>query len=176
MKHKLSIYLAGGMESSSNLGAQWRTNLTPILEELGLEVLNPVLFEPMQLKGLQPRKLPEFCTNADGKKIKVNHWHDLKHATEPHLYARFLKYMRRIIKYDINIVRNEADYVICYWNETTAKGAGTHAELTEAFLSNKDVYCVMQANMPAWARACCTRIFKTFDDLRGFLAQEFGEE
>lgn len=176
MKQKLSIYLAGGMEASNNLGAQWRENITPLLEELGLEVLNPVLFEPKQLKGLQPRKLPEFCTNDEGKKVKVSHWHDLKNATEPHLYGRFLKYMRRIIKYDINIVRNETDSVICYWSETTAKGAGTHAELTEAFLSNKEVYCVAHANMPAWAKACCTEIFKTFEELREFLTSEFGEE
>ena len=176
MKKKLSIYLAGGMEASNNLGADWREKITPVIENLGLEVLNPVKFEPAQLKGLRPRNLPDTVTGANGKQIKVSHWHDLKYATEPHFYKRFLTYMRRIIKYDIGIVCKEADYVVCYWNDTASKGAGTHGELTYSFMENKPVYCVATKEMPAWAKACCTEIFESFDRLNNFLADEFGED
>jgi hypothetical protein len=166
MKKKLSIYLAGAMEKANKLGSEWREAVTPFLEDLGLEVLNPVLFEPEQLRGLQPKRLPEGYT----------HWHDLRHASDEHLRVRFKKYMRRIINYDINIVKSEADFILVLWDESAAKGAGTHAELTEAFLHNKPVYCVEYSPLPAWAYACCSHIRKNWDEMYKLLAQEFGDE
>lgn len=170
---KLKVYLIGAMEAAPKLGAGWRNKLTPFLVELGLEVLNPVEFEPEQLKGLQPNRLPDSFITTTGTKKVPKFWHDLKLAKEPRLYNRFLKYMRRIIHFDINVVQNEADYIICHWDEATGKGAGTHSELTTAFLRNIPVYCVKDGPMPAWAMACCTEIFDNFDDLKEFLKEEF---
>jgi len=172
-RKKLTAYLASGMENSKNLGAGWRAQITPFLEGLGLEVLNPCEFEPFQLKGLKPNRLPDVYTSLNGEKIKPKHWHELKNASENHLYDRFLKYMRRIIKYDIGIVERETDYVICFWDETTGKGAGTHSELTAAFMHNVPVYCVATCSMPAWAKACCTEIFLDFEALKTFMRDEF---
>ena len=173
---KLKVYLAGAMEKAQDLGAGWRKEITPFLEqELQLDVLNPCEFEPHQLKGLQPNRLPEFYTDLHGQRVKPKHWHELKNASEKHLYNRFLKYMRRIIQYDINVVRYQANIVIVYWDECTGKGAGTHSELTDAFLNNVPVYCVAQSEMPAWTKACCTEIFLTFDALKEFLRDELGE-
>lgn len=173
MDSKMRVYLAGSIEAEPDLGNGWRKDMTPFLEELGFEVLNPCMFEPQQLKGMQFNRLPEFFTDLYGNKIKPTHWHQLKNASERILYNRFLKYMRLIIKFDINVVRNNTDFVIVYWNESACKGAGTHAELTEAFLSNIPVYCVATVNMPAWAKACCTEIFLDFNGLREFLNIEF---
>ena len=83
--------------------------------------------------------------------------------------------MRRIIRFDINIVENEADFIIVHWSEGTAKGAGTHAELTSAMLHGKPVFCVTDCEMPAWAMACCSEIFDTWSELYAFLGEEFGE-
>jgi len=173
MSKRMVVYLAGAMEKAADLGAGWRNELKPILEKLNLEVRDPCEFEPQQLKGLQPKRLPDYYTDLTGKKIKPKHWHELKNASEKHLYNRFLKYMRRIIHYDIKVVRHVADYVIVYWNEATSQGAGTHAELTEAFLKNIPVYCVAHSEVPAWAKACCTEIFLSFDDLKEYLKEEF---
>jgi hypothetical protein len=157
------------------MGVGWRAELTPFLDELGFEVLDPSVFEAKQLKGLRPGRLPDYCTNLEGKRIRVKHWHDLKNASEQHLYARFQKYMGRVIKYDIRIVRNESDNVIVFWDDATARGAGTHAEITEAFLKGIPVYCVAKADMPAWAKGCCSAIFLNFDALKDFLKDEFGD-
>jgi len=66
--------------------------------------------------------------------------------------------------------------MIVLWNEAASKGAGTHAEITEAFLSNIPVYCVAESDIPAWAKACCTEIFLDFSSLKEFLKQEFDME
>lgn len=175
--NQLTVYLAGAMEAADNLGSGWRNKLTPFLRnDLRLKVLNPCEFEPEQLVGLQPNRLPEYFTDLFGQQIKPKHWHELKNASEPHLYKRFLKYMRRIIHYDIKIVETQTDYVICYWNEQTGRGAGTHSELTSAFLKNIPVFCVATCTMPAWAKACCTEIFLDFNNLKKFLREEFDFE
>lgn len=176
MSRKLTVYLAGAMEASNDLGAGWRAELTPFLQKCGLTVLNPCEFEPEQLKGLRPGRLPDYFTDLHGNKVKPKHWHELKSASEPELYARFLKYMRRIIHYDAKIVSQESDYVICLWNEAAGKGAGTHSELTLAFIHGIPVYCVATCTMPAWAKGCCTDIFLTMDALRAKLRDEFDVE
>ncbi len=166
MKNKLSIYLAGAMEKADKLGEEWREAVTPFLEDLGLEVLNPVLFEPHQLRGLQPKRLPEGYT----------HWHELRHAPEKYLQRRCRKYMHRIIHYDVTTVVQNADAVLVLWDEATSRGGGTHAELTYAHTNNIPVFCVEEFPMPTWPWACCTHITNTWAEMYGFLAQEFGDE
>ncbi len=168
-KSKLpTAYLAGGMEAEKALGAGWREVITPKLDAMGYEVLNPCLFESQQLKGLHTNRLPDTITTASGNVVSPKHWHELKHATrDSDEYKRFKRYMQRIVRYDLNIVRNETDVVICNWTKGTAKGAGTHSELTVAFESGLPVLAVVQTgvDMPAWSQACCTSIFTTFEDL-----------
>ena len=172
---KLKVYLCGSIEASPDGGKGWRVELTPFLESLGLEVLDPCVLENDKLKNFQPNRLPDYYTDLDGKKIKVLHWHQLKNSKETHLYDRFLKYMRRIIKYDLKLVE-DADYLIVYWDEKTGKGAGSHSEVTWAFMKNIPVYCVASVDIPAWGKACMQKICLTFDDLKKFLQEEFGDD
>jgi len=165
---QLTIYLAGGMENSKNLGAGWRNRLTPKLELMGIKVLNPCEFEQEQLKGLKTKMLPEKFRSAEGKIVRPKHWHQLKMAPrDSHLYKRFKRYMQNIIRYDIYVVTECTDFVVCYWNEDTGKGAGTHSELTTAFMNDIPVYVILEdgASFPAWAQGCTTEIFDNFDDL-----------
>lgn len=171
---KFTVYLAGAMEAASDLGEGWRSEITPFLKELDMEPLNPCEFEPQQLKGLRPNRLPEYDTQL-GKQVKITHWHQLKNSDDPARYARFVKYMKRIISYDIGVVKYHSNIVVVLWDEATAKGAGTHAELTAAFLHNVPVYAVAKCDMPAWSKACCTEIFLTMDELKEFLKNEFSD-
>lgn len=173
MKNKLTIYLGGSIEMAKDLGVGWRESITPFLEDLGLEVLDPTLLEFGQFKGLRPKRLPDSLETRKGETISPTYWHDLKHAKDERLQKRFLKYIRRIIKFDMGVVRNEADYLLCYWDNATARGAGTHAEITEAFLHNKPVYIVEKAELPAWIRGCATKVFSNFKDAQEFLSEEF---
>ncbi len=173
-RKKLTAYLAGAMEAAANLGAGWRIEITPFLEGLGLEVLNPCEFEPHQLSGLRPNRLPDFYTDGlTGEKRKPNHWHEMKNAVEPNLYSRFVKYMQRIIRYDINLVKEGTDILIVFWDENAGKGAGTHAEMTVAHLNNIPVYCVADCDIPAWLKATCSEIFLDFDALKAQLTEDF---
>ena len=174
-KRKLTVYLAGAMEASADLGSGWRSEISPFLESLNFEVLNPCNFEPHQLKGLQPNRLPEYYTdNLTCKQIKPKHWHELKNASEKHLYDRFLKYMRRIVQYDMNLVNNGTNVLIVLWNEEAAKGAGTHAEVTAAYLKNIPIYCVAECDIPAWLKACMSEICLDFEALKATLTEDFG--
>jgi hypothetical protein len=176
MNKRIKVYTAGAIEAASDKGKGWRDELTPFLENLNMEVLDPCKFEPQQLKNLRPNKLPEFYTDLFGNKVKPKHWHELKNAKEPHLYARFKKYMERIIRFDINIVQNEADILIVYYDERCRFGAGTQSEITYGFMSGKAVYIVAAIDIPAWAKGCATEIFLSFEALREFLSEEYGKE
>lgn len=162
---KLSIYLAGGMEAEVALGAGWRSIAAKELH-MDFEVLSPVEFEPKQLAGLRPNILPKEFEDRLGNKITPKHWHELKKAKHgTRLYDRFITYMHRIIRYDINIVEKETDIVLCNWTPGTAKGAGTHAELTAAFLADVPVYIIEcpESPIPAWALGCSTFIFSDLE-------------
>lgn len=172
----MKCYSIGSMEYAENLGADWRENLTVFLNKYGIKHLNPCLFEEQQLKGLRPNKLPKSVVNRfTGEELVPTHWHQLKLAQEPHFQERFLRYMRRIINYDIKLLTTEANFAVCYWNSHASRGAGSQSELTYAYLHNIPIYCVEEVAMPAWALGCCTKVFKNFEELYEFLDEEFGD-
>lgn len=99
------------------------------------------------------------------------------HVFDPYVFqpsAPTIVKMRRIIQFDIRMVTRHTDLVVVLWDKGCRGGAGTHAELTYAFLNNIPVYCVKLAKMPKWARACCTRVFSGFTPLIGFLGRKYG--
>lgn len=186
-----SVYLCGAMEAAANLGAGWREDITPfVIDELGHKVLDPCKLEDEKLKGFRINRLPDGYV----------HWHQMKNSNNPAHIARFSRYMKQIIKFDVDIIEKESGYLITLWDRNAAKGAGTHAEMTIAFLNGLPIYCVntfmadlplwrrmlytlaeklgikvrRPRTMPAWLRACCTEVFDSFEDLKVFLLREFG--
>lgn len=176
---KLKIYLAGAMECAKDLGAGWRDKISKYLnDKYKVDIYNPVEFEPQQLEGLRPSRLPESFISRDGKTVKPKHWHEMKLAPRDSChYRRNKKYGRRIIHYDMRTVA-KMDYLIVYWTKATADGAGTHSECTEAFLNNIPVYMVVEKgiNPPGWAEWTTTEVFDNdnFDALYSFLEEELG--
>ena len=175
MKAKPSVYLAGGIEHAKEFGEDWRDAITPFLDDLGFDVLDPTKLEPLQLKGLRPTCLPATIILEDGTEVPIKHWHELLDSADPKQYKRGMRYMGRIIRFDMHVVREEADYIIVFWDQAAANGAGTHAEITEAFLCNKPVYMVESQTPPKWLRGCCSERFETWAELYAFLGEEFGE-
>jgi nucleoside 2-deoxyribosyltransferase len=176
---KKRIYLAGGMEASKELGAGWRKDITPFLEEIGFEVLNPNLFEPQQLRHCHIHDIPDYITTGLGQKLKVTKWHDLLQIeTESEegkrLYKRGLKYIRQIIEYDCKMVQDQTDVMLVFWDDKLMKGCGTQAEITLAYLKGIPVYVVATCRMPAWARGCSTKIELTWDAIKEQLKKDFG--
>ena len=175
MKNKTQrpkAYLIGRMGKSKR-DRQWRIDIAPFLNKLGFKVLDPYKLEPLQLKGLKPGRLP--LKAPDG--TKITHWYELSaFPQDTPEYQRFLKYMRSIIDYDLNIVENVADIMIVRWSKSCKFGCGSQAEISLARKVRKPVYLVNEAGkVPEWAKGCATRIFDNFDELKKFLTDEYSK-
>ena len=86
-------YLCGPIEFAPDGGKMWRRKLTPFLHnDLGHRVYDPAEDEKKNLTDEEARHFREW------KETDVE---------------RFRRVVRKIIQYDLDIVENKADYVIC---------------------------------------------------------------
>ena len=144
-------YLSGSIEYSPDYGKSWRAEITPFLRELGHNVYDPALDERKNLDADEVHAFREWKTT--------------------HL-PRFQKTIRKIIVWDLDWIEHKSDYVICYWDDAAARGAGTQGELTYAHRLDIPVYLVL--GMPlekvsGWILGCATEVFTNFDQLKVFL-------
>jgi len=149
----MNVYLSGGMEYATDEGRGWREEMEQWLQrELHWTSFNP------------NRESERFLqAQAPGTDFR-----DLK-SCDP---GRFRSLVRRIVELDCRAVAEQSDLVICYWDESAQRGAGTKGEITIARYFNKPVYLVTsvpETDIPGWVLGCVTRIFPGFDALRIFL-------
>ena len=149
-------YLSGAMEFSSDEGAGWRKDLTLWLDiNINHKVLNPVVESENLVKSHGAESYREW------KKTNIE---------------KYIDFIKICVDRDIDIVRNKCDYIICLWDENVLKGAGTHAEVTIAYESNKPVFLVNKLelkDLSGWIMACSTEIFSDFDSLKSFLVEKY---
>jgi hypothetical protein len=148
-------YLSGSIEYSPDYGKSWRAEITPFVLDLGHEVYDPALDEK---KNLEDEEVREF------RQWKMT---DL---------PRFQRTVRKIIAWDLDWIEQKSDYVICFWDDAAARGAGTQGELTLAHRIDVPVYLVL--GMPAeevsgWILGCATEVFENFEQLKAFLRHRF---
>jgi hypothetical protein len=144
------------MEYASDEGRDWRRELQKWLhEELGWEVFNPneesERFVRTHLDGIDFRRLKQ---------------------EDP---TRFIQAVTKIVQHDCDEIAKRTDIVVCYWDESAARGAGTKGEITIARYFRKPVYVVTTIpaeEIPGWVLGCTTRMFADFDELKGFLREE----
>jgi nucleoside 2-deoxyribosyltransferase len=154
-------YLCGPIEFAPDGGKLWRRKLTPFLHnELGHRVYDPAEDEK---KNLTDEEAAHF---RGWKQTDVE---------------RFRRVVRKIIQYDIDIVENRADYLICCLNGGAAAvfSGGTASELTFAYRRGIPVYLVTDtpaAEISGWMLACADRVFLTVDELKKFLLDRYGKE
>lgn len=152
-------YLCGPIEFAADGGKLWRRKLMPFLrEELGHRVYDPAEDEKKNLTDEE-----------------VAHFREWKTAD----VERFRRAVRKIIQFDLDLIENKADYVICYWEDAAAVGGGTAAELTLAYRKGIPVYLVTQVppeQVSGWMLACADRVFGSIDELKKFLLQRYGRE
>ena len=154
-------YLCGPIEFAADGGKMWRRKLTPFLHnELGHRVYDPA---------------------EDEKKSQTNeeaaHFREWKRTD----VERFRRVVRKIIHYDLDIIENKADYVICYLtgDGAAAAGGGTSSELTFAYRQGIPVYLTTDAGIEqvsGWMLACADRVFSNVDELKKFLLERYGKE
>ncbi|MGC8596090.1 MAG: hypothetical protein ACP5MI_10875 [Candidatus Kryptoniota bacterium] len=154
---KLKAYLSGGMEYADNYGADWRTEMEHWLKsELGHEAFNPVKASDEFLSKNYP--------NFDFRLSKLS---DL---------PVHKKIAAEIVRIDSTEIILHSDYLICYYDESAQRGAGTKGELTVAAIFGKPVFLVNGLSLesiPSWVIGCSTDIMNSFGDLKAFLKQRF---
>ena len=150
-------YLSGGMEYAENFGADWRTEIEKWLSaKLHHGVFNPVkaseLFLSSKYPGLTFREMK--LTDLD----------------------RHRQIAKEIVGLDCREIILRSDYIICYYDESAQRGAGTKGELTIASMFGKPVYFVVGMEVekiPSWVLGCTDEIFYGFSSLKNFLSQRF---
>ncbi len=149
-------YLSGSIEFATDGGRAWRRDLTPYLAEtLGHRVYDPA------------EDVKKNLTDEE-----VAHFRSLKSSD----LERFRRTVRKIIDWDLDLIEQQADYLVCYWNRESARGAGTQAELTAAYRKGIPVYLVTElspAEISGWILACAEKVFSSFDDLKTFLLERY---
>jgi len=152
-------FLCGAMEYATDGGRAWRERLRRWLEEsLNHRVYDPTveaqrIFSAEELAGLAAWKTTDV--------------------------ERFRRVMRVAIARDLDVMANQADYVVCLWDEAAARGGGTHAELTAATRKGIPVYMVTEisaSEISGWILACTDRLFGNFEELKAFLLSTYGRE
>ncbi len=150
------VYLSGSIEFAEDGGKAWRRQLTPFLHNtLGHRVYDPAEDEKKNLT-----------------EEEVAHFRSWK-TEDP---ERFRRTVRKIINWDLDLIEQQADYVICYWEGGAARGAGTQAELTTAYRKGIPVYLVTPlpaGEISGWILGCTERVFDDFEALKRFLVERY---
>ena len=153
----LRVYLSGGMEFAKGEGADWRR----VTEEWVQENLGHSSYNPN-------KESDEYLA----KKYPSGRFRDLKETN----IEKYTELVRDLIDSDCHEIAERSDYVICNWDESAQRGAGTKGELTMARWVGKPVYMVTQMRLqdiPGWVLGCATKTFRTFQDLQEFLLKYY---
>lgn len=146
-------YLSGGMEYAGDEGRGWREQMQEWLETaLSCSVFNP--------NRESERLFATDFAGVDFRKLKSD---DL---------AAYSAIATRLVEIDCGEIANNSDFVICYWDASAMRGAGTKGELTMAKYFGKPVFLVTSIShydIPGWVLGCTTRIFSGFEELKDFL-------
>ena len=141
------------MEYADDEGANWRKEMQQWIEtNLRHSVFNP----NVESDNFFNRHYP----NIDFRQIKKDN------------LTLYQEIVQKLVEIDTQEIANRSDYIICYWDEGAAKGAGTKGELTIAKYFNKPVYLVTSfplSDIPGWVLGCTTKTFTHFDFLKEFL-------
>ncbi len=159
LRGKCRAYLSGGMEYAGNEGRDWRLMLQEWLErELDWDVFNPNIESDRIIRQ-------RFAT-LDFRELKMKELH------------RYRTIVSELVDLDCREIAERSDVVICYWDESAMRGAGTKGELTMARYSGKPVYMVTSTSLneiPGWILACTTEFFSSFDALKTFLTGRYSK-
>ena len=154
-------YLSGPIEFAADGGKLWRQKLTPFLHnDLGHRVYDPAEDEK---KNLTDEEVENFRA-----------WKETD-------VERFRRVVRKIIQFDLDIVENKADYVICCLSGDGAavSSGGTSSELAFAHRRGIPVYLVTNApvkEISGWMLACADHLFPNVDELKKFLLERYGKQ
>jgi hypothetical protein len=152
-------YLCGPIDFAHEGEKLWRRKLTPYLrDQLGHRVYDPT------------EDARKVLTEEEIANFRIWQTTDLD---------RFRRVARKMIAFDIDLIENKADYLICYWDAENAAGGGIPAGLTAAYRKGIPVYLVTPLpveQLDAWMLGCSDQVFSSIEDLKEFLSSRFSRE
>ncbi len=153
----MRVYLSGGMEYANAEGVHWRKELQSWIEDN----LNHTCFNP----------------NVESDIFFEKHYPDVNfRQAKIDNVGLYTEIATKLVEIDSEEISKRTDYLICYWDDGAAKGAGTKGELTIAKFFNKPVYLVTDFktyDIPGWILGCTTKMFSNFEDLKSFLKNNY---
>ena len=156
-RHNRTAYLSGGMEYAAGEGAGWRSKMERWLKkELRHSAFNPNTESERFLRS-----------RLQGRSFRLMKLCDIRAYTE---------LLRAIVRKDSDAIVNRSAYLICFWDDSAQRGAGTKGEITLAAYFNKPVYLVTAKHLtdiPGWVFGCATEFFQSFDELKRFLLEKY---
>ena len=120
----LNTYLCGAIQCLADGGSQWRDKITPKLEALGINVLDPCKSE---------------CNKEFGETIQQSR-EQIKKFKRGGNWEEFDSHMDKVIHDDLAQV-NMSQFLIVYWNQDYHHGGTVH-EMAEAWNKHIPIYCV----------------------------------
>ncbi|HEY6252221.1 MAG TPA: hypothetical protein VI685_19880 [Candidatus Angelobacter sp.] len=149
---KVFFYLSGSIEYSPDFGKGWRAQVTPLLKSLGHEVYDPAQDEKKNLS-----------------EVEVREFRSWKKSDLP----RFRRTVQKIIAYDLDLIEQRCDAIVCYWDQHAGRGAGTQGELTLAHRLGIPVYLICAVpveEVSGWLLGCASEVFTSFEDFQAFIS------
>lgn len=152
-------FLCGPINRAEDGGKLWRRKLAPFLREhLGHRVYDTTEDAMTSL------------TEDEAANYRAWQTTDLD---------RFRRVVRRIIAFNLELIENRADYVICYLEPAATHDSATPAALTAAYRKGIPVYLVTPLPVEAvdgWVLGCSDQVFATIEDLKDYLASRFSRD
>lgn len=150
-----NLYLSGGIEHAEAMGSYWRSDLSPKLKQMG--------YFPLDISELD-------------KEYARRHgelFHDFG-TDEMGLLQRKANIRKHFIFTDLQLIRNDSDALIVYYDESVRKGAGTISECQYAYELDLPIFLVSawkdwKKEVPGWLHALSTKVFTSFQDLVVYL-------
>lgn len=158
IKHPLypngNVYLSGGMQFAENEGADWRLEVSKWLKEL--------------------RYFPLDICELD-KAYAEQYGHFWRDVNKEDFLQRKSNVRKHFVDTDLQLVINDSDALIVYYDESVRRGAGTISECMVAFMHDVPIFLVSywedwENEVPGWLQALTTKIFTNFEDLHQYVA------
>lgn len=150
-----NIYLSGGMQFAKDLGAGWRKEVAQWLKDLG--------YFPIDIGALDEAYSSE-------------HGHFLRDINGCEPLQRKSNIRKHFIETDLQLVVNDSDALIVYYDGSARRGAGTVSECMVAYQHDIPIFLVSawedwESEVSGWLQALTTKIFTTFYDLHEYLKE-----